>query len=586
MYNYIVISIIFLNRPVEADVGQFFTNIQSYFWGTQDVSTELDPDFNYRIPYELSPVDEKFIAEAAKLTGVELSRLDSCQHAVVLKLQTDCDKMNDEMVAKMAVALLNCQSLVEGRKMYPCTSAMSLKDCTTSMDADTWNTYHLMTNRVKAVCYSIRQIHFRGLTEQTINKLMHTSLTQLKSLGDIATKQENLKNLAVETMETLERKNSDLMQQHEDMSKAQMFNQLSLEDNINKLVDEKRLIYESQNDINLLTEQMRLKLQEAIEDMEKQAAERAENHQELVDDLLAIQKQANIIFQRIEESSKLLLQQTEAAQRHYRDTVAQLAAVNETMRAVVALISDSRQALEERLSWLASTVGGANLTLTRLQTISAHLGILFLGMVICAFLSVDVTTRLLLVIGVPLNLALNMFDFQSLEILYLLQLIAGSALAIRAIHTLVNRYLFQTSTCEPQQSIKSSTLETDSSQSSSLQQNGNVASASATSSTYINNNNSFTARLDSVHEDDAGGGGDYYRETNENYSVAGRPTPPRSYVNDFIVRSRSRTPALSTASTDSLCLGITRQGTPCKSKTSKGSNYCFRHEKGSSVLGS
>lgn len=42
------------------------------------------------------------------------------------------------------------------------------------MDANTWNTYHLITNRAKAVCAAIRQEQFRGLTEITVNKLMHS----------------------------------------------------------------------------------------------------------------------------------------------------------------------------------------------------------------------------------------------------------------------------------------------------------------------------------------------------------------------------------------------------------------------------
>lgn len=34
------------------------------------------------IPYEVATIDEKFINEAAQLTGLALSELDSCQHRV------------------------------------------------------------------------------------------------------------------------------------------------------------------------------------------------------------------------------------------------------------------------------------------------------------------------------------------------------------------------------------------------------------------------------------------------------------------------------------------------------------------------
>lgn len=43
---------------------------------------------------------------------------------VVLKLQEECHKLNDEELAKLAVKLLNCQSAIEGRKIYPCTNEM------------------------------------------------------------------------------------------------------------------------------------------------------------------------------------------------------------------------------------------------------------------------------------------------------------------------------------------------------------------------------------------------------------------------------------------------------------------------------
>lgn len=52
--------------------------------------------------------------------------------------------------------------------------SQSLKDCTLGMDANTWNAYHLITNRAKAVCASIRQDQFRGLSEITVNKLMQS----------------------------------------------------------------------------------------------------------------------------------------------------------------------------------------------------------------------------------------------------------------------------------------------------------------------------------------------------------------------------------------------------------------------------
>lgn len=128
------------------------------------------------VPYEISTNDEKFLQEASKLISISLSELDVCHHRVVLKLRNSCHELNAEQLGKLSVMLLNCQSNSEGRTMFECTENMSLKECTTGMDPDTWNAYHLITNRAKAVCVAVRHQQFRGLTEMTVNKLMSSGL--------------------------------------------------------------------------------------------------------------------------------------------------------------------------------------------------------------------------------------------------------------------------------------------------------------------------------------------------------------------------------------------------------------------------
>lgn len=61
----------------------------------------------------------------------------------------------------------------------------SLKQCTTDMDADMWNAYHLMSNRARAVCYAARSTEFRALTELTVNKLMNSAHTQVEALKSL-----------------------------------------------------------------------------------------------------------------------------------------------------------------------------------------------------------------------------------------------------------------------------------------------------------------------------------------------------------------------------------------------------------------
>lgn len=77
------------------------------------------------IPYESMTEDEKFLQEASKFTEIQVSSpLEICQHKVILKIRTSCSDMTEEQLAKLSVNLLNCQSAVEGRKIFPCTEEM------------------------------------------------------------------------------------------------------------------------------------------------------------------------------------------------------------------------------------------------------------------------------------------------------------------------------------------------------------------------------------------------------------------------------------------------------------------------------
>ena len=117
------ISVVFATCQVECGT------ILSWIWDRTSTkeSTVLVADGVplISIPYESMTDDEKFLQEAAKFTELQVSSpLETCQHKVVMKLRTSCNEMSEEDLAKLSVNLLNCQSSVEGRKIYPCTEEM------------------------------------------------------------------------------------------------------------------------------------------------------------------------------------------------------------------------------------------------------------------------------------------------------------------------------------------------------------------------------------------------------------------------------------------------------------------------------
>lgn len=78
IYHFVIISV------VQASITDYFRNALNYF-NSEKSDTQEIVDLKRNVPYELSLTDEKFIEEAIKLTGVDKSELDSCQHRVTYK---------------------------------------------------------------------------------------------------------------------------------------------------------------------------------------------------------------------------------------------------------------------------------------------------------------------------------------------------------------------------------------------------------------------------------------------------------------------------------------------------------------------
>jgi hypothetical protein len=493
---------------------------------------------------------------------------------VVLKLKADCDKMNDEQLAKMAVHLLNCQSYIEGRQIFPCTDDMTIKDCTRTMDPDTWTSYHLMSNRAKAVCYSIRQMQFRGLAEHTVNRLMDAAQDQLRTLGKIAENQHELQDMAEHTLTSLTEGHTVLANQQKDIQRAQFHGQLVLEDNIKKLAQEKELIVNTHNQLVKMTHRIQQKLEDSSRNLEEQAGESRQNHQELLDDLIAIQSKAHAIFERIEESSTLLLQQNENFKLQYEETLRNLAEVNKTVHNLVSLVGGTRQALEERLAWLTTALGGTDLAVERLYLIIWHSAFMLISMLTCAFLSARLSTRVIVATLPPLNLALALWgtdnqmgplSLAATILTFVLGTIETSVGSLTVCFSgqvlLLSALSFKSSVRHALPWIKSPVLS---------KRESPVLSKRETPVRETNFDRISTNT--SEMEDDF------------NMNSLGSPTPPLSRSGFYRARSRSTTPLIINGGSRGVCHAKTRVGTPCKLSSLPGRDYCFRHQGGDSVM--
>ncbi|EZA58740.1 hypothetical protein DMN91_009181 [Ooceraea biroi] len=357
------------------------------------------------IPYESMTEDEKFLREAAKLTDIQVSSpLETCQHKVIMKIRTSCSDMTEEQLAKLSVNLLNCQSAVEGRKTFPCTEEMSLKQCTTDMDADMWNAYHLMSNRARAVCYAARSTQFRALTELTVNKLMQSAHSQIDALQSLRKNQDRLEEQTTEALSSLSEGNKALLEQQRYLKAAQTTAHNLVTTNLRELTNEKALIRSGHAQLAVMAADIRDKLDKAHKDLELQAVEREENHQEILQDLINIQEQAQSIWEKVESSSSHILEQHKETIEQYEQTLQKLAQINDTIQYIWNLTNAMRAEVDEKLGWITNYIGDTGEQMQRMYRTFLHVAYLLVAMIVAAFLQAPFLTRATIMSILPVNL--------------------------------------------------------------------------------------------------------------------------------------------------------------------------------------
>ncbi|XP_023211428.1 protein brambleberry-like, partial [Centruroides sculpturatus] len=365
------------------------------------------------IPFELTVADEKFLAEAQEY-GLQTSELDACYHKVIIKIKS-CQNMNEEDIGKLSVRLLNCQSAIEGRTIFPCTDKMTLQECTKDMDSTTWNAYQIVSNRARAVCYVARQQQFSAKTEMTVNKLVSTTKYQLDAMKAIQTHQEKVSHLTQQTLSTMALGQQDLLQQQQRLKVAQNNIHNFVAGNLREILREKALIAAGQKELADMTNSIKEKLDEASNHLHKNEQERLENHQEILSDLSAIQSKAKEVWEKIENSTQKLLQQQIKTSENYKETLRNLQLINETISHMMHVVEQVRTEINLKLGWLGKLLDGTGEQLTLLNTCILHLAYFLLAAISAVFIHAPYLSRILLLFLVPLNAVLEIKNGRFLD---------------------------------------------------------------------------------------------------------------------------------------------------------------------------
>ncbi|XP_048867759.1 protein brambleberry isoform X1 [Brienomyrus brachyistius] len=375
--------------------------------------------------FEMALADEKFLAEAKLM---ELSPLDSCHYRVIAQLKSTCSSLSEEQLAKLGVVLFNCQSEVEGRRTYPCTEEMTLKQCTADMDADTWNAYHIVSNRARSVCYATRQQHFRRRAEVTVNALIATATNQLDAMKDLKEGQQELKELTAASLEKLLLGHGALQEQQGQLRVGQEQMESSITSNLERLNQERALIASGQELVARLIQGITQRMENVTNQLKGQGSDLHDGHRAILEDLAEVRGRAQDIYSKMEDNLSGFLKYQNRTAQYYTELMGKLERMNGTLGYMLRYLDGMQGRLEERLYLIQSYLGWAGMSLSALWVCAVHAGYFLLVALLLCFLHCPCFSRAALLVSVPLNAAAELSHQPSLDMMGLSLLLVSLSL--------------------------------------------------------------------------------------------------------------------------------------------------------------
>ncbi|XP_062987441.1 protein brambleberry-like [Elgaria multicarinata webbii] len=365
-----------------------------------DSTAVPDPKSLSHVSFEMTTADERFLAEARQL---DLSPLDSCHHKVIAQLRSSCTELTEEELAKLGVSLFNCQASVEGRRTYLCTVDMTLAECTAAMDPDTWNAYHIVSNRARAVCYAIRQLQFKHRAEHTVNALISTAVSQLETMRMLKSNQEELKALTSESLQKVVSSQQELLTQQEKFQGNQEQMEESIHSNLAQLAQEKALIASGHQQVAQLIEGITKRMENVSSHLDNQDTDLQEGHKAILKDLTQVQKRAQEVYSKIETNLGLFLAYQNQTTLYYDELMGKLQKMTESLGLVLYTMDRMQSSVEGRLQHIQRFVNWAGFSLSSISTCVLHGSYFLLAALIMTFLQIPGLPRAVLLVLVVAN---------------------------------------------------------------------------------------------------------------------------------------------------------------------------------------
>lgn len=542
--------------------------------------------------FEVRNVEEKFLAEAQPY--LNLPPLDSCLHKVVGRLKKACAEIGEEELAKFSVQLLNCQSEAEGRRQYTCTAEMTVSDCTKDMDPDTWNAYHIVSNRARSVCYATRQKQFQLKTELTVNHLASSAAEQIDVMQSLKKGQDAIGKTATDTLNAMTEGQRELLGQQSKLKKEQTEISMAVSKNLQRINHEKNIIASGQVQLASLTNEIKSRLEDTVQQIENQDEDRRQTQDHLLKDLAQIRNKAKEVWEKIGESTDEILRRHNETLVQYQEMVQNLRRMNETINYLLQLVFELQLTVDKQISWLADQIGGAGGQMGVIIACIQHAAYLLFAMISVVFIQAPITFRLILLASVSLSTVAEIKSFPYrpdlrqltlfLSVVLLLNWLVIWILQRRQSH--LERTLQLQSdgpSCTPTvtsnpksrpRELITSVFRPSMARHSSSPSSAETSASSITPSSVLNGGKEVKKSPDTAKTIPCSS----CSQTPLTHGYSSPGWPSVAVVTPVRKRSRPSTPQSDTASTPSgRCQGVTKAGVQCRLPKAAGHDFCVRH---------
>ncbi|KAM9200301.1 protein brambleberry-like [Mergus octosetaceus] len=350
------------------------------------------------VPFEMTTGDERFQAEGVQW---ELSPLDACHRQVVARLRSSCADLSEEEVAKLGVALFNCQASAEGRRTYPCTPEMPLASCTAPMDPDTWSAYHIVSNRARAVCYAARQLEFRRRAEHAVAALAAAASDQLDAARALKQRHEELRERMAEGLRRALSGQKVLEEQQERLAGEQGRMEAAIRRGLRQRALEERLLDGGRRRVARLVEGMARSVGDISRSLAAQDQGLRDGQRAILADLRRLQERARDVSAQLESDLASLLAQRSRAARSFEEVAGTLQRLNRSLGLVLAAAEGVRsvqRGVESHLQSFHAALAWAGLSPGAVPTCVLHGSYFLLLALLLAFLQVPAPPRALLLL--------------------------------------------------------------------------------------------------------------------------------------------------------------------------------------------